>query len=85
VNGREGAGLGWNIIPAPSEREYVTLLCRLNKENTGVHSSYLFRRIDKGIHSKVDERDSWWAKGRRMQLEQLCDSAKGMSDSEDAV
>jgi len=80
-----GGGFGWNIIPAPSEREYITLLCRLNKENTGVHSFYLFRRIDKGTHSKVDERDPWWGKGKRIELAQLCDSAKEMSRSENAA
>lgn len=51
-----GGGLGWNIIPALSERDYITLLCRLDKENAVVHSFYLFRRIDKGTHFKVDER-----------------------------
>jgi hypothetical protein len=80
-----GGGLGWNMIPAPSERDYITLLCRLNKENTGVHSFYLFRRIDKGISFKVDERDLWWAKGKRIELAQLCDSAKEMARSENRV
>ena len=80
-----GGGIGWNIIPAPSEREYITLLCRLNKENTGVHSFYLFRRIDKGINFKVDERDPWWAKGKRIELAQLCDSANEMARSENAA
>jgi DNA invertase Pin-like site-specific DNA recombinase len=80
-----GGGLGWNIIPIPSEREYTTLLCRLNKGNTEVHSFYLFREIDKGNkHSLVDERDPWWAKGKRIKLEQLGDSAKEMSRSENA-
>ena len=80
-----GGGLGWNIIPAPSERDYITLLCRLNKENTGMHSFYLFRRIDKGINFKVDERDPWWAKGKRIELAQLCDSANEMARSENAA
>lgn len=80
-----GGGLGWNIIPAPSEREYLTLLCRLNKENTGVHSFYLFRRIDKENHSLVDERDPWWAKGKLIELAQLCDSAREISGSKDAA
>jgi DNA invertase Pin-like site-specific DNA recombinase len=80
-----GGGLGWNIIPAPSERDYITLLCRLNKENAGVHSFYLFRRIDKGIHFKVDERDPWWAKGKRIEIAQLCDSANEMARSANAA
>ena len=74
-----GGGLGWNIIPIPSEREYLTLLCRLNKENTGVHSFYLFRRIDKGTHSLLDERDPWWADGKRIELSQLCEAANEIS------
>ena len=37
-------------LRASSEREYITLLCRLNKEHTRVHSFYLFRRSDKGSH-----------------------------------
>jgi hypothetical protein len=80
-----GGGLGWNIIPAPNEREYIALLCRLNKENKGVHSFYLFRWIDKGINFKVDERDPWWAKGKRIELAQLCDSANEMARSENAA
>jgi hypothetical protein len=32
------------------------VLCRLTKENTGVHSSYLFRRIGKGSHCKQTNR-----------------------------
>jgi DNA invertase Pin-like site-specific DNA recombinase len=80
-----GGGLGWNIIPALSERDYITLLCRLDKENAVVHSFYLFRRIDKGTHFKVDERDPWWAKGKRIELAQLCDSAREMARSENAV
>jgi hypothetical protein len=47
------------LTPGGKRSEYITLLCRLNKENTGVHSFYLFRRIDKGINFKVDERDPW--------------------------
>jgi hypothetical protein len=54
-----GGGLGWNIIPIPSEREYPALLCRFNKENTEVHSFYLFRKINKENHFLVDERDPW--------------------------
>jgi hypothetical protein len=81
-----GGGLGWKIIPAPSEREYVALLCRLNKENDAVHSFYLFRRIDdKGVNSLADDRDPWWGKGKRIELAQLCDSAKEMSRSESAA
>jgi hypothetical protein len=37
---------------------------------------YLFRGIDKETHSLVDEREPWWAKGKRPDA-QLCDSAKG--------
>ena len=80
-----GDGLGWNIIPIPSEREYTTLLCRLNKGNKEVHTFYLFRKIDKENHSLVDERDPWWAKGKRIELAQLCDSAEEMSRSESAA
>ncbi len=80
-----GGGLGWNIIPAPSERDYLSLLCRFNKENTGVHSFYLFRRIGKGGHFLVDERDSWWAKGKRIELSQLFDYANEMARSENAA
>ena len=81
-----GGGLGWNIIPVPSEREYTTLLCRLNRGNIGVHSFYLFRKIDKGNkHFLVDERDPWWAKGKRIKLEQLGDFAKEMSCSENVA
>jgi hypothetical protein len=57
----------------------------LNKENKGVHSFYLFRWIDKGINFKVDERDPWWAKGKRIELAQLCDSANEMARSENAA
>ncbi len=80
-----GGGLGWNIVPVPSERDYITLLCRLNKENTGVHSFFLFRMIDKGTPFKVDERDPWWAKGKRIELAQLSDFAKEIARSEGAA
>jgi hypothetical protein len=53
----------------------------LNKENTGVHSFYLTRKIDKGNPFLVDERDPWRGKGKRIELAQLCDSAQEMSES----
>jgi DNA invertase Pin-like site-specific DNA recombinase len=33
----------WKLNPTPLECRYVTLLARLNRENTGFHSFYIFR------------------------------------------
>jgi hypothetical protein len=33
----------------------------------------------------VDERDPWWAKGKRIEIAQLCDSANEMARSANAA
>jgi DNA invertase Pin-like site-specific DNA recombinase len=64
-------GLRWVIAPTSYESDYVTLLCRLNKENNEIHSLYLFPRLDKRHHSVIPENDLWWNRGQRIELWQF--------------
>ena len=70
--------LGWVLNPVSSEREYMTLICRLNRKNDGVHSFLLFDRIDKLKHC-MNEHDSWWKAGKRLELWELYEAVKANS------
>jgi len=71
--------LGWVLNPVPHESEYVTLICRLNKENNGFHSFLLFGRIDRAKPSKIREDDPWWENGRRLELRELYEATQEIS------
>lgn len=58
--------LRWYLIPFRNERENVTLVCRLNAQNTAFHSLFLFPRIDIQTYHRLKENDPWWAGGERL-------------------
>ena len=50
----------------PAEREYVTLLCRLNPANNGFHSFYILPRVDRARQCRLKEDDKWLNTGSRL-------------------
>ena len=63
--------------PVRPEREYVTLLCRLNSDNDGFHSFYVFQRIGRSKQCRLKEDDEWLATGKRLlELPQFYAEAK---------
>jgi DNA invertase Pin-like site-specific DNA recombinase len=64
---RTGSGkIRWTLEPVPAEREYVTLLCRLNSANNGFHSFYIFPRVDRARQCRLKEDDGWLNRGKRL-------------------
>jgi hypothetical protein len=53
----------WVMTPTPKESKYVTLLCRLDTENDGVHSFFVFPKIRWTIRHKLLANDPWLAEG----------------------
>ncbi len=68
--------LGWVVNPVASERDYKTLICRLNRKNDGIHSFLLFDGIDKVKLCVINENDPWWGTGRRLELWELYEAVK---------
>lgn len=58
--------LRWYLIPFRNERENVTLVCRLNAQNTAFDSLFLFPRIDIQTYHRLKENDSWWDGGEQL-------------------
>lgn len=64
---RTGGGkIRWTLEPVPAEREYVTLLCRLNSANNGFHSFYILPRVDRARQCRLKEDDKWLNTGSRL-------------------
>jgi hypothetical protein len=63
---RRGQGrLHWLVNPVPAEREFVTLLCRLNPGHDRIDSYYGFPGIDKRYRRSRKD-DPWLAGGVRL-------------------
>jgi hypothetical protein len=58
--------LRWTLEPVPAEREYITLLCRLNSRNNGFHSFYMFQRVDRPKQCRLKQNDKWLTTGKRL-------------------
>lgn len=58
--------LAWKLYPTPTERNYITLLCRLNSKNDGFHDFYLFSSIDKHSWFSFTSRSEWLRKAIRL-------------------
>jgi DNA invertase Pin-like site-specific DNA recombinase len=70
----------WILTPTPCERDNITLLCRLNSDNTDFHSFYMVRTMDRLKACKLKENDPWLAKGQRLdELSQFYETAKALS------
>ncbi len=72
--------LRWVLIPIPAEREYATLLCRLNSKNDRFHSFYMFPRVDLLTYHRFKENDPWLASGKRLKdLSEFYEVAKRLA------
>ena len=72
----------WTLEPVPAEGENVTLLCRLNSDNDGFHSFYVFHRVDRPKPCRLREDDKWLATGKRLlELSQFYAEVKRTSES----
>ena len=76
-----GGILGWLLNPIPRERDYITLVCRLNRENKGIHSLFLFDGIEHVQTCRIKEGDPWWKTGRQLELWELYKTTKEISHS----
>ena len=56
----------WTLQPVPREREYITLLCRLNPGNNGFHSFYMFSGVDRAKQCRLKKDDTWLTTGKRL-------------------
>jgi hypothetical protein len=64
---RTGSGkIRWTLEPVPAEREYVTLLCRLNSGNNGFHSFYMVPRVSMARQCRLTEDDRRLTTGSRL-------------------
>jgi Recombinase/Resolvase, N terminal domain len=76
--------VGWRIYPTATERQYITLLCRLTPDNSGFLDFHVFAFIEKRHHYVFDENDCWFRSGRRLHdLRDLPEVAKLLSRMDD--
>ncbi len=58
--------LAWRLYPTRSERDYITLLCRLNSKNDGFRDFHILARLDKRSCFSFTSRSSWLRKTTRL-------------------
>ncbi len=76
--------MGWRIYPTPTERQYITLLCRLTPDNSSFLDFHLFPFIEKRHPYLFYEDDCWFRSGRRVHdLKELPVAAKLLSRMDD--
>jgi hypothetical protein len=67
----------WTVHPVPSESANVTLICRLNVQNTAPHSFFVFPKIDLPGRHIFGDGDAWLRKGKRLKsVSQFCEVAR---------
>jgi hypothetical protein len=72
--------IGWKIYPTRTEREYITLVCRLTPKNDAFLDFHLFPFIEKRSWYKFSSQNPWFKEGRRLlRLEDICHEAKLVS------
>jgi DNA invertase Pin-like site-specific DNA recombinase len=71
--------LRWKLNPVLRERTYITLLCRLNRENTDFKDFYMLPSIDRLKQCSLEENDPWLAKAKRIERFQIYETAKTFS------
>ena len=75
-----GNRVAWKIYPTLAERQYITLLCRLNETNDGFLDFWLFPSIEKRSWYRFTDDDRWFRSAKRLhKLEELCVEAKALS------
>ena len=64
----------WTVIPVPSERKNITLVCLLNATNTAALSFLIFPRISLFGKHRFGDDDPWLGGGKRLeQISQFCE------------
>jgi DNA invertase Pin-like site-specific DNA recombinase len=77
--------IAWKIYPTRAERDYMTLLCRLNSRNDGFLDFHLFPFIEKRSWYLFTSDDLWFKKGKLLgDLANLCREAKAFSRLDEA-
>ena len=69
-------GKRWKLNPVLGERNYMTLLCRLNRENTDFDAFYMLPSMDRLKPCTLAEDDPWLARAKRIELFQIYETAK---------
>jgi DNA invertase Pin-like site-specific DNA recombinase len=76
--------VGWRIYPTHCEREYITLLCRLNRQNDGILDFRLFPFVEKRSPYLFKGSDAWFRRGRPLRnIKDLSIEAKLLSRIDD--
>jgi DNA invertase Pin-like site-specific DNA recombinase len=69
----------WPVNPHPDEKNLITLVARLNEENTEFMDFYVFRRIGSQARFYFSKKDSRLRLGVRLSdLSRLCDAARSV-------
>lgn len=72
----------WQVDPHPDEREYVTLLARLTKDNGGFLDFHILPHIHRKGRFRLSLRDPWLKSGKNLRhLEQLLDTVEKLISS----
>jgi DNA invertase Pin-like site-specific DNA recombinase len=61
-----GCKTHWSVCANPDERDYITLLCRLNAASDGILTFHLFSRVNIEFRRSRED-DPWLASGRRLE------------------
>ena len=63
---RPGRAASWSLIPVPAERQYMTLVCRLNSANDGFQGFHLFRSMEKSKPTTFTGQCPWLSRAERV-------------------
>jgi hypothetical protein len=75
----------WKVNPTPEERNYTTLLCILNRENTRIARFYVLPNMEESMPFTLKEDDPWLTKWRRIELHQLYEAVKASQPSHSGI
>ena len=66
-------GTRWQIDPVRGERNFITLLARLDQDNRTFLDFYIFPPIDRLRRFRVTLKDEWLSRGKRLNnLSEFC-------------
>jgi hypothetical protein len=72
----------WRVDPVQRERRLVTLLARLDRQNSYFKDFHLFPNMDRHNRFDLTLRDSWLRRGKRLAgLSHFCDAVTGIRHS----
>ena len=64
--GTDGKPFRWQIDPVAHERQYLTLILFLNRNNTSIEKMCVFPYLDRKRRFHVTEEDVWLKRGKRL-------------------